>query len=69
MHKVLVIVPFPMSEENRDQRRDQMKGVQLGPDISFEFESVRVAPRNYVSQYEMVLADVHSDASPTSGCT
>jgi allantoin racemase len=58
MHKVLVIVPFPMSEENRDQRRDQLKSVHLGPDISFEFESVRVAPKNYVSQYDMVLADV-----------
>jgi allantoin racemase len=58
MSKVLVIVPFPMSEENRDQRRDQLKAVKLGPDITFEFQSVRVAPKNYVSQYDMVVADI-----------
>lgn len=58
MKKVLVIVPFPMSEENRDQRRAQLQAVQLGPDISFEFESVRVAPRNYVSASDMAIADI-----------
>lgn len=58
MKKVLVIVPFPMSEENRDQRRDQLKAVQLGPDITFEFESVGVAPRNYVSASDMAIADI-----------
>jgi allantoin racemase len=58
MPKVLVIVPFPMSDQNRQQRRDQLKDVELGPDIRFDFESVRLAPRNYVSQYDMVLADV-----------
>ena len=58
MKKVLVIVPFPMSESNRDQRRDQLKAVRLGPDITFDFESVRVAPRNYVSASDMALADI-----------
>lgn len=58
MHRVLVIVPFPMSEENRAQRRAQLDAVSLGPDISFEFESVRVAPRNYVSAADMTIADV-----------
>ncbi len=58
MSKVLVIVPFPMSEENLEQRRDQLKAVKLGPDIDFDFQAVRVAPKNYVSQYDMVLADV-----------
>lgn len=57
MKRVLVIVPFPMSEENRDQRRDQLKAVELGPDIAFEFESVRVAPKNYVSASDMTLAE------------
>ncbi len=46
MKRVLVIVPFPMREENRDQRRRQLEAVELGPDIAFDFESVRVAPRN-----------------------
>lgn len=58
MPKVLVIVPFPMSDENRQQRRDQLDAVELGPDIQFDFESVRMAPGNYVSKYDMVLADV-----------
>ncbi|MBT8408697.1 MAG: hydrogenase expression protein HupH [Alphaproteobacteria bacterium] len=58
MKKVLVIVPFPMSEENRDQRRAQLGAVELGPDISFDYVSVRVAPKNYVSASDMVLADV-----------
>ncbi|XDB00406.1 aspartate/glutamate racemase family protein (plasmid) [Sulfitobacter sp. LCG007] len=58
MKKVLVIVPFPMSEENRDHRRAQLEAVRLGPDIAFEFESVRVAPRNYVSASDMALADI-----------
>ncbi len=57
MHKVLVIVPFPMSEDNRAQRREQLNAVKLGPDITFEFESVRVAPRNYVSAADMTIAD------------
>ena len=58
MAKVLVIVPFPMSEENRRQRRDQVEAVELGPDIEFVFESTRAAPKNYVSQSDLVLADI-----------
>jgi Asp/Glu/hydantoin racemase len=58
MKKVLVIVPFPMSEENRDQRRAQLQAVELGPEIAFDFESVRIAPKGYVSASDMVLADI-----------
>ena len=58
MKKVLVIVPFPMNEANRDQRREQLRAVELGPDIAFDFRSVRAAPRNYVSASDMVLADI-----------
>lgn len=57
MKQVLVIVPFPMNEKNREQRREQLNAVTLGPDISFTFESVRVAPRNYVSASDMAIAD------------
>ena len=32
MKRVLVIVPFPMSEENRNQRRLQLEAVELGPE-------------------------------------
>ncbi len=58
MKKVLVIVPFPMSEDNLGQRRSQLDAVSLGPDIAFEFRSVRAAPKNYVSASDMVLADI-----------
>ncbi len=57
MPKVLVIVPFPMSEENRSLRRAQLSSVTLERGISFIFESVRVAPKHYVSAGDMTLAD------------
>lgn len=57
MKRVLVSVPFPMTEANRDQRRQQLEAVHLGPGIAFDFESVRVAPKNYVSASDMSLAD------------
>lgn len=58
MKKVLVIVPFPMTDVNRDQRREQLQAVELGPGLSFDFRSVRAAPKNYVSASDMVLADI-----------
>jgi len=58
MKRVLVIVPFPMSERNRDLRRAQLEAVELGPGIEFEFESVRIAPKNYVSAADMALAEI-----------
>lgn len=57
MKKILVIVPFPMSDENLQSRRDQLNAVDLNPDLNFEFRAVKAAPRNYVSEADMVLAD------------
>src|SRR5687767_12842661 len=57
MHKVLVIVPFPMNEEQLALRRAQMKAVRLGPDIEFDFRPVKAAPSNYVSHHDYILAD------------
>ena len=34
--RVLVIVPFPMNEENRRQRMAQLQAVRLTPDIEFD---------------------------------
>lgn len=56
--RVLVIVPFPMDAENLDRRRAQMSAVRLGPGIVFDFKPVRVAPANYVSQQDALLADI-----------
>lgn len=58
MKKVLVLVPFPMSDENRNLRKQQIDAVQLGPDISFDFRSTRAAPRNYISGSDMALAEL-----------
>ncbi|MCC6008921.1 MAG: hypothetical protein JJU40_14775 [Rhodobacteraceae bacterium] len=46
-----------MSAENLAQRREQLSAVTLGPDILFEFEPVKVAPKNYVSASDMALAE------------
>lgn len=55
---ILVIVPFPMSDENRAARQEQLKAVELSADVNFVFRSVKAAPRNYVSAADMVLADI-----------
>ncbi len=58
MNRILVIVPFPMSEENLALRRDQLKAVKFGPGIEFEFRPVKAGPVNYSSHHDFVLADV-----------
>ncbi len=58
MARVLVIVPFPMSEENRLGRASQMKAVKLGPGIEFDFRPVRAAPSNYTSEHDAALAEL-----------
>ena len=50
MKDVLVIVPFPMSEENLAQRRAQVNAVDLSDELRFTFRSTKAAPRNYVSE-------------------
>ena len=57
MHKVLVVVPFPLNAEQLELRRAQMKAVRLGPDIEFDFRPVKAAPSNYVSHHDYILAD------------
>jgi len=57
MARVLVIVPFPMTEEQLGLRRAQLGQVRLGPDIDFDFRPVKAAPSNYVSAADLVLAD------------
>ena len=56
--KVLVIVPFPMSDAERAHREAQLQAVRLAPDIDFQFRSVRAAPANYASEHDSVLADM-----------
>ena len=58
MKKVLVIVPFPMSDENLALRREQLKAVAVSDQMEFVFRPVKAAPRNYISMADMVLADM-----------
>ncbi|GHC66331.1 aspartate/glutamate racemase family protein [Limoniibacter endophyticus] len=57
MKKVLVIVPFAMSEEEVGRRRKQLDAVKLGPDIVFEYRAVRCGPASYTSHHDFALAD------------
>ncbi len=57
MKDILVIVPFPMSEENLAARQSQTEAVEVSDQLRFTFRSTKAAPRNYVSQADMVLAD------------
>jgi len=57
-YRVLVLVPFPMDADNLAKRQAQRHAVRLGPDMTFEFRAVRIAPTNYVGQQDALLADV-----------
>ena len=58
MKQILVIVPFPMSDQNLAMRKQQLKSVQLSDEMEFTFRPVKAAPKNYVSEADMVLADI-----------
>ena len=58
MKPILVIVPFPMSDQNLAMRKQQLKSVQLSDEMEFTFRPVKAAPKNYVSEADMVLADI-----------
>lgn len=58
MARVLVVVPFPMDEGNVAKRRAQLDAVRLGDGITFDYKPVSIAPANYVSQQDSVLADI-----------
>ncbi len=58
MRRVLVVVPFAMSPENLALRQAQLQGIDLSPELQFEFRPVRAGPANYSSHHDFVLADV-----------
>ena len=57
MKKILISVPFAMSAENLALRRQQLQGLQFGPDLQFEYRAVKAGPVNYSSHHDFVLAD------------
>ena len=58
MKQILVIVPFPMSKDNLALRKQQLDAVQISEQMAFKFKAVKAAPKNYISEADMVLADV-----------
>ena len=58
MPRILVIVPFPLDEYNLAQRRAQSAAVALPPDVQLDYRPVRVAPSNYVSGHDSVIAEL-----------
>jgi len=58
MPRILVIVPFPLDEMNLAQRRAQGASVVLPPDVRIDHRAVRVAPSNYVSGHDTVIAEL-----------
>ncbi len=47
-----------MSDQNLAMRKQQLKSVQLSDEMEFTFRPVKAAPKNYVSEADMVLADI-----------
>ena len=57
MRRVLVVVPFAMSPQNLALRQAQLQGIDLSPQLQFEFRPVKAGPVNYASHHDFVLAD------------
>ncbi len=58
MRRVLVIVPFAFGEAGLANRQTQMKAVELGPDIEFDFRGVKAGPALFDSYHDWAIADV-----------
>jgi len=63
--RVLVIVPFAMSPRNLALRQAQLQGIDLAPELHFDFRPVKAGPANYSSHHDFVLADA---ANFEAGC-
>ncbi|MDR6859935.1 aspartate/glutamate racemase family protein [Variovorax guangxiensis] len=58
MTRILVIVPFPLDAHNLAQRREQSRAVKLPSGTTLEYRTTRVAPSNYVSGHDSVIAEL-----------
>lgn len=58
MPRILVLVPFPLDEHNLSQRREQGRSVALADETVLDYRPVRIAPSNYVSGHDSVLAEL-----------
>ena len=55
MKRVLVLVPFPMPEDQLANRQQQSEA--FDPGVELVYRTVRAAPANYTSQFDSVIAD------------
>ncbi len=58
MAKALVIVPFALDEEGVSNRRAQLKAVNLGPDIEFDYRPVTAGPTSFMSPPDWALMEM-----------
>jgi allantoin racemase len=58
MARVLVIVPYPMSEEGVANRRAQQDAVNIDPSIEFVYHPVKAAPRLGETYHDGVLFEL-----------
>ena len=56
--KILVIVPFPMTEDQLSNRQQQSNKVTLDDNVELHYQPVKTAPRTFVSQEDYLLADM-----------
>jgi allantoin racemase len=56
--KVLVLVPFPMTNDQLAKREEQSHEVELPEGVELHYRTTKAAPSNYVSAMDYVLADV-----------
>ncbi len=58
MAKILVIVPFALSEKGLANRRAQLDSVSFGPDIEFDFRGVKAGPAMLDGYHDYVMGDL-----------
>jgi allantoin racemase len=56
--KVLVLVPFAFDDEGLENRRAQLRAVDLSPDLEFVFRPVKAGPALYDGYHDWLLADI-----------
>ena len=58
MHKVLVLVPFPLSDAGVAKRGEQRAWANLGPDIEFDYRPNKASCAMFDSPHDWLLADM-----------
>jgi allantoin racemase len=58
MSRVLVLVPVPLDEAGLQKRREQLNEVAVDTRIEFEFRPVKIGPKYFDSDHDLLLADL-----------